>query len=188
MSKSYAAAIVCLTISVQSLAAPGPEIKYLIHEPASMLDVGLVRLRAAASNTVTSRLATIGLKPPVIVETTYNYEHNQIHVVLLAAEAVADPKEVCRRLVTTVQAWMNSSPVWAEGFAHSGYTTNEEQDAAVRAALPGMIVIDAKVFGDPALSAGHTPQSPALCSGTLRTSDVSFSAAPESSASGQSRP
>jgi hypothetical protein len=175
MNKPCAAAIVWLSVSITAIAAPSPEIRYLIREPASMLDLGLYKLRDAVSALVNddSRLSGMGLKPPINVQTTYNFERNQIHIFVGAPLPPSyliqsKPRETCGQLIRLIQTWMNSDGKWAQVFMHSGYTANERADAALKAKLPGMIVIDAAVSSD------FTAKTES-CSGTLANPEVTYS-------------
>jgi hypothetical protein len=174
MNKPYAAVIACLSVSITAIAGQSPEIRYLIHEPASMLDLGLYKLRDAVSALVNdpSRLSGIGLKPPINVQATYDVERNQIHIFAGAPLPPSylirsKPRELCGQLVGLVRTWMISDRKWIQSFRHSGYTASKQADTAVEANLPGMIVIDAAVGSD-------VPAKTESCSSTLANPEVSY--------------
>ena len=163
--KSAAGASLLLLLGGTALADPSPEIKYLTNEPASMLDVGLIRLRDSLEQLLRFNQQDLGLKklPSVIPE--YDFERNQISIFVSAAEPdFPSPKETCRALVMGVQTWMNASAVWQDGFTHSGYTKNSAQDAAAKAKLPSLVVIQGFVTAEKRGLAGV-----ATCSATLNS-------------------
>lgn len=174
MNKSCAVAIVWLSACITAIAAPSPEIRYLIRQPASMLDLGLYKLRDTVSALVNddSRLSGIGLKPPIAVQTDYDFERNEIHIYIGAPLPPSylmqsKPRDTCGQLVRLVQTWMISDRKWIQSFTHSGYTASKGADAAVKAKLPGMIVIDAVVGSD------FTAKTES-CSGTLANPEVTY--------------
>src|SRR5579863_9105465 len=120
----------CGTVS----ADPSPEITYLAHEPASMLDVGLERLANAVEILLQYNLRGLGLKERPSVHASYDFERNQIEIIVAAAAPdYPAPKETCRQIVKGVQTWINSTSAWQDGFTHSGYTLNRQQDEAAKA-------------------------------------------------------
>jgi hypothetical protein len=129
MNRLCAAAIVWLSVSIAAIAGSSPQIKYLIREPASMLDWGLYKLRDTVNALINddSRLSGIGLKPPINVQTTYDFERNRIHIFVSAPLPPSyliqsKPRETCGQLVRLVQTWMSSDGKWTQSFGHSGYT------------------------------------------------------------------
>ena len=170
-----AAAIAGLSASITAIAGPSPEMQYLIHEPASMLDLGLLKLRDAVTALVNDdpRLSALGLKPPLNVDTSYNLERNQIHIFIGAPLPPSyliqnKPRETCGQLIRLLQTWMNSDAKWTQSFTHSGYAANARVDSAIKAKLPGTIVINAAVGPD---SNGKTES----CSGTLSSPEITYS-------------
>jgi hypothetical protein len=174
MKNVDAAALAFLFFAANVSADPSPEINYLIREPATMLDLGLYKLQGSIDEIVDYNLTNIGIKPPVSVNAIYDFARNQIHVMLFVAQTVPDAKVTCGRLVTTVQTWMNSTTVWAEDFTHSGYTGHEQADAAMKAKLPSLIVIDATVTSDLVQNLPAMRTASASCSGTLSTPGVTY--------------
>jgi len=150
MKNIGAVALLCFAITGRAAANPSPEIAYLTREPASMLDVGLDRLRDSILTVLGNNLDGVGVKSLPSVDTTYDYARDQIQIIVSAttARAAPSPKEICRRLVSIVKLWMNSTTVWTDGFTHAGYTENGQEDAAVKSKLPSLIVINGAVLPD----------------------------------------
>jgi hypothetical protein len=147
--KNIPAALALFALCGTALADPSPEIQHLAHEPASMLDVGLIRLSDSLRTLLEHNLHDLGLKEIPSVISTYDFERNQIAIfVTAAAPAWPAPKETCRQIVKGVQTWMNSSTTWEDGFTHAGYTKNSQEDAAVKAKLPSLILITGAVMSE----------------------------------------
>lgn len=153
-------------------ADPSPEIKYLMHEPATMLDVGLDRLRGSLQTILDFNLHDLGLKILPSVIPIYDFDRNQIDVLISISEPdFPAPKETCRQVVKGVQKWMSATTVWTAGFMHSGYTLHSQADEAVKAKLPSLIEITATVSSEKRGVSGFV-----VCSATL-TTGVTFDGA-----------
>jgi hypothetical protein len=176
VNKLYSTALACL-LPLAAQADPSSATKDLMHEPASMLDLGLYKLEGNVNELIQESLPSLGITAPVHVRAIYAFGPDQIQVVLAVAQTVPDAKETCRRLVTTVQSWMHSSPVWTEDFMHSGYTEHQQRDEALKAKLAEMILIEARVIPNP-VSANSSAMraASASCSGTLGTAGVTYTA------------
>lgn len=182
MDRPYAIALLALWGSVATPAATSPEIGQLMREPASMLDMGLYRLRDSLSSFVNSaaQASTVGTMPAVTVQTSYDPGRNQIRILLEVPAPPAylrrnKPTETCRQLVERVRTWMTADSGWTELFTHPGYATDEKRDAALREKLPGLVLIEARV--DTAVSAPNRDIVHS-CSGTLTSPVISYTSPP----------
>jgi hypothetical protein len=130
-----------------------------------MLDVGLDRLGDSIGTLLEHNVHDLGLKERPSVKATYDFERNQIAIfVTAAAPDWPVPKETCRQIVKGVQTWMLSTTVWEDGFTHAGYTKNSQEDAAIKAKLPSLIVINGTVISE---KPERTLSGSATCSATL---------------------
>lgn len=182
MDRACAIAFVTLWGSVATLADTSPEIGQLLREPASMLDVGLYRLRDSLNTFVTKafRPSNSGIMPAVTVRTSYDTKHDQIHILLVVPMPPpflrrSKPRETCGQLVELVQRWMESERGWTDLFTHAGYTANEKKDAALMEQLPRLVVIEARVDAAVSATNEHIVLS---CSGTLSSPVISYTYPP----------
>ena len=154
-----------LACGITAAADPSPEIRYLTREPASMLDVGLDRLRDSIEGLLRFNEHDLGLKMLPSVHTTYDFERNQIEIIVTASQPdFPTPRDTCRALVEGVQTWMNSTKAWEAGFTHSGYTQNSQEDAAVASKLPSLVVINGVVISE---KPERMLADSAMCSATM---------------------
>lgn len=181
---------ILLTASTLTFAEPTPTIRYLIGEPASLLDIGLLHLEMlfhSLTAPTTSAMRIDGNEP--LVEVGYNWSENRIlvNLVYLAGigRADADVEADCKRVIDQMRNMLSgpdeSGRAYIERvFAHSGY---DKKNAPANFGTELASVVITKVTLLYRNKTSTAPQT-MICEGKLSSATVSVT----SSAAVRSRP
>lgn len=142
------AAVICLATISPTRADPGPVVNWLMQEPASLFDLGMMRLHIEKFEWSNPRRtfneemkAQYGDIPVYLV--FYNWRENRIYVLgaiksqdlLLSKE---EAKQVCKRIIGEISRLANVDPktgttngdhsIFADFFSHYDYENPKEPD------------------------------------------------------------
>ncbi len=185
MLRKFAAAlavVLCLANANATRAEPGPVVKWLINEPASLFDIGMSRL--ATETTRWGRAKEIAelreqLGALIVFWSTYNFPDNRIFLSGLIqdiGDLLADRKAICRKLIDfmSIQALVDPKAgqlmpgVETSGFSiyfqHLGYV-NKSAPSNYQSRLDRIFILEALV--------GDSPQQ-TICRRSLMSNKVYF--------------
>jgi len=121
--------ILLLLFPLLTMADPGAATRYLMNEPASLLDVGILRIEQYIETRrvdLVERYAELTKNSNVFVTTMadYSFDDDKVHIhFFVGANSGDQAQEGCRKLIADLRAEMTTLVVAA--FAHSGYTKNQ---------------------------------------------------------------
>jgi hypothetical protein len=133
-----------LLLPLCAQGAPGGVTRYLINEPASMLDVGMVRLE----NLTTWFKGAVGLYwRHVDINSEYDPETDKIYVSISASDTASTAEQMqdgCREALRQLQIVVSKS--LPDLFRHVGYR-NPMEPKELDSTLRGMFEFSCSVYG-----------------------------------------
>lgn len=136
--------VALIFLPTPSIADPSEEIRYLMNEPVSMMDFGMMRL----SDFVKLRFETFadhGEDWKTVSSTRYDWTSNEIEIALLVIIGDRDDGEVTARFACgLLHGMIEQERLWPQEvilscFRHSGYST-EKQTQFVAADRLGQMI------------------------------------------------
>ena len=142
------AVVSCLTGSTSIRAEPGPVRRYLMNEPISLFDLGMLKLEVRALDWSNGRaleemVAQYGTSSPLFT-VRYDWDENRIYVqghVFEIVDDTATQKLFCNKLIEFISKWAGVDPQTGEVFAgvqgysqfagefsHMGYSNRNEPE------------------------------------------------------------
>lgn len=121
-----------LLLPVVALADPGAATRYLMNEPASMLDIGIVRIAQDIEVRriyLAEQYADATSSGNVLVTTSADYSFGDDNVLIhfyIGTDSSEKAEDGCRNLIAELGPDLRNLVVVA--FAHHGYTTNGYTD------------------------------------------------------------
>ena len=183
-SATVLAVVSCLLYATSIRAEPGPVGRYLMKEPISLFDLGMLKLEMLASNwpnrqAIKEIKAQYGVQPVFIVY--YNWDENRIYVQGHIHDFVGDTakrKLICGRLIAFISDIAGVDPqrgeiysqlpgysLFADEFEHRGYS-NQAAPKDYKSRLDKIFVI--RVF------VGEVQEKPISCIRPLLSNAVYF--------------
>ncbi len=187
------AVVSCLAAVTSARAEPGPVGQWLMGEPASLFDIGMIRLSIAASAwgrpyyAINTELKeAYGNSPTYKVE--YDWDENRIVVtafLIINSNERPDAELACKKLLSLIsdQAWVASdtgkilvpdktNSHFADYFTHIGYERTGAAPEDYRSRLDQIFVIKGRI---PRLAKGAEVYVPHVtCSRRLLSNKVYF--------------